>query len=161
VPIRRVAIRIVLDSRLRLPPDSKLVRSASKTPLWVFCSANASKSKAAILERAGVKIIRMAGKGIGNGNAKQFVGLADAFAYLGQQKMTNVLVEGGSAVLGSALDAGLGDEVHAYLAPKLVGGLGSIPALGGEGAKSMPAAAVLRETRLRRLGVGWFFRGLL
>lgn len=57
--------------------------------------------------------------------------------------MTNVLLEGGSQVLGSFFDSGLINEVHAFIAPKLVGGVLASPAISGRGLERIPGQPML------------------
>ena len=59
-------------------------------------------------------------------------------AELGRRKCTNVMTEAGSELLGSLLDASLVDEVHVFIAPRLVGGVNARPAIAGIGASSIP-----------------------
>ena len=73
--------------------------------------------------------------------------------------MTSVLVEGGSEVLGSFLDAGAADRVYAFIAPKLVGGKLALPAIGGNGIPSMSQCASVTEPELLTLGEDWLITG--
>src|SRR5262249_56270067 len=62
---------------------------------------------------------------------------------LGRRRMTNVLVEGGSEVLGSFLDAGAIDEVHVFIAPRLAGGAGARTPMAGRGVEAIASAVPL------------------
>ncbi len=64
---------------------------------------------------------------------------------LGRRRVTNVLVEGGGQLLGSFLELGQIDEVHAFIAPKIVGGQGAASPIGGLGIDAMAKALALRE----------------
>ncbi len=76
---------------------------------------------------------------------------------LGQRGVTSVMIEGGGALLGSAFDAGLVDEVQCYLAPRLAGG--SVPATGGRGVESNDRRLLLEQVRFVRVGTDLCLHG--
>jgi diaminohydroxyphosphoribosylaminopyrimidine deaminase / 5-amino-6-(5-phosphoribosylamino)uracil reductase len=125
---RRPFARVVLDSRLRLPPASRVVRSASpRAPVVVVTTAEAASSPVArVLADHGVQLAAVAPDGAGR------VRIEDAVTALGARGLTSLMVEGGSEVLGSFLRARLVDEVALFRAPLLLGGRGSRPAFGGD-----------------------------
>jgi len=137
VPVRRVATRVVLDSRLRLPPSSKLVQTAGEFPTLVFTSRGALTARgrtATCLEKLGVELVACPTSHTG-------VSLRSALRTLAKRGMTNVLVEGGSQVLGAFWDARLRNEAYVFVAPILLGGMAAVPALGGTGASRVCDAA--------------------
>ncbi len=121
---RRPFLRVVLDSRLRLPERGRLARSAGpRTPvLALSCAPDPSRRRR--LEAAGVEVVDVAGE---TGR----VSLPAALEALGARGVTSVMVEGGGEVLGSFLAARLADQVALFRAPLLLGGRGSRPAFGG------------------------------
>jgi diaminohydroxyphosphoribosylaminopyrimidine deaminase/5-amino-6-(5-phosphoribosylamino)uracil reductase len=121
---RRPFLRVVLDSRLRLPERGRLARSAGpRTPVFVLsCAPDPSRRRR--LEAAGVEVVEVAGE---TGR----VSLPAALEALGARGVTSVMVEGGGEVLGSFLAARLADQVALFRAPLLLGGRGSRPAFGG------------------------------
>jgi len=121
---RRPFLRVVLDSRLRLPERGRLARSAGpRTPVLVLSRAP-EPSRRRRLEAAGVEVVDVAGE---TGR----VSLPAALEALGARGVTSVMVEGGGEVLGSFLAARLADQVALFRAPLLLGGRGSRPAFGG------------------------------
>jgi diaminohydroxyphosphoribosylaminopyrimidine deaminase/5-amino-6-(5-phosphoribosylamino)uracil reductase len=80
---------------------------------------------------------------------------------LGRRRLTNVLVEGGAEVLGTFLDAGALDEVHVFIAPRLVGGAGAKTPISGHGMETMGAALCLEEARVEVLEGDVFVHGFL
>ena len=78
---------------------------------------------------------------------------------LGRRKMTNVLVEGGSKVLGSIFDARLVDEVWTFIAPKWVGSTEGYPPLAGEGVKHLAQAGKLSHVSIEQLDMDALIRG--
>jgi diaminohydroxyphosphoribosylaminopyrimidine deaminase/5-amino-6-(5-phosphoribosylamino)uracil reductase len=73
--------------------------------------------------------------------------------------MTNVLVEGGAQLLGSLFDAGQIDEVHAFVAPKLIGGAAAPGPIGGEGKRLMAEAIALENPTMEQVGTDLYIRG--
>jgi diaminohydroxyphosphoribosylaminopyrimidine deaminase/5-amino-6-(5-phosphoribosylamino)uracil reductase len=113
LPRRRKLLRVVLDSRLRLPLRSKLVRSAAGDVL-VFTRAKKDSPKAHALRRAGVEVVRLAERG-----AKP--DLAEAVVELGRREILSVLLEAGAILNSAALAAGIVDKMRVFLAPKVAG----------------------------------------
>lgn len=86
---------------------------------------------------------------------------ASLLAELAGRKVTSLLVEGGSALLGSFFDRRLVDRVVAVIAPKVVGGRRAVGAVGGEGVGRMADAEELREVRRRSVGGDLLLEGYL
>lgn len=122
--VHRPFIRVVFDSRLRLPLRSRLVASASaRTPVWVVCGEAPSRRRSA-LEAKGVRILPASLR-----DGRPAVG--HALDTLWAAGLSSLMVEGGSELLGSFLAARLLDEVALFRAPLLLGGRGSVSAFGG------------------------------
>ncbi len=121
----RSPIRIVADSRLRLPLASQLVRTASQLPVWVLTrSAQAESTQAEQLRQHGVRVIAV---------EQDYTGRLDmkyAMRQLASAGITRVLLEGGSTLATSFMQAGLVDTVVWIRAPLLLGG-DARPAIGG------------------------------
>jgi len=124
-PRSRPLLRIIMDSQLRLPPDSKLVRSVEDDVLVVTTSAgNAERRK--LLEARGVRVLVADGPG---GRAD----LLSAVEWLARQRYLSLMIEAGSKLNWSALEAGIVDRVFFYYGPKILGGLEALPLAGGIG----------------------------
>jgi len=145
--------RVVLDSRLRTPPGARMLRSAGG-PVLLMTAAGAPVGRRRRLERAGAVVIEVPAVAGG-------VDLRAALRELGRRGLVNVLVEGGGEVLGSALDAGIGDRVALFVAPRLMGGRTARPAFGGKGPRRLMETAELRSPRLRRVGADWLIEARL
>ena len=130
-PGHRQVTRIVLDSTARLSPDSRLVKSCREQPVLVAISPAAASQRRIRLEEMGCELFLTPGRT----PAERLVGL---LAELGKRRMTNVLVEGGGELLGGLWDLDLIDEVHVFVAPKLVGGREAISPLLGTGRCEIP-----------------------
>ena len=129
-------VRIICDSGLRTPLDSKLVSTAREVPtILATCSADEEKIRA--YEGAGCTVIRtpaQAGR----------VDLPFLMKELGRREIDSILLEGGGTLNWSMLSAGLVCKVQAYIAPKLFGGYSAKTPVEGQGFPS-PAEAVLLE----------------
>jgi diaminohydroxyphosphoribosylaminopyrimidine deaminase/5-amino-6-(5-phosphoribosylamino)uracil reductase len=113
----RSPLRVVLDSKLRLPPRSQLVRTARTTPLLVMTSARSGGDE---LVAAGATIIRL------EAGERGLMDLKSVLSSLASRGLTRLLVEGGAMTHAAFLTANLVDELHIYRAPlKLGGGLRS------------------------------------
>jgi diaminohydroxyphosphoribosylaminopyrimidine deaminase/5-amino-6-(5-phosphoribosylamino)uracil reductase len=104
--------RIVLDSSLRTPLDSQLVKTAYQDVLIFFSHAEAAAQKA--LEARGVRLQQIAHRG-------PRISLQDALVRLAEMQITNVLLEGGAEVYTSALNQGLVDKLTLFYAPTFFG----------------------------------------
>jgi len=145
--VRRPFYRIVFDSRLRIPLHSRLVRSASVSPVWVL-GLESARRKRAVLERRGVTVIQVPSSGT-------TVSLRWAMRALWRCGLRSLMVEGGSELLGAFLAAGLVDAVALYRAPLLLGGREGVPAFGGKGPRRLADGLRLSPTSpLRRRAAG-------
>lgn len=106
-------VRVVLDSKARLSPSSKLARSAATTPVWLLCAPQAETE---VLKAVGVEIVEVEADVSGR------VDIAAAARVLGSRGLTRVLVEGGGEVAAAFLAAGLIDRASVYRSGKVLGG---------------------------------------
>jgi len=151
-PGPRMATRIVLDSRCRLPETSQLVRTAGEVPLLVVAGQATDLEKLARLRSLGAEVRELAGE---NGRPSVMALLDE----LGRRRMTNVLVEGGAEVLGSFLDAGAVDEVHVFIAPLLAGGRSAKSPIGGAGVERIADTLRLAHLTGDSLGTDSYWQG--
>jgi diaminohydroxyphosphoribosylaminopyrimidine deaminase / 5-amino-6-(5-phosphoribosylamino)uracil reductase len=108
-------VRIVLDSKARTSPGSKLALTANKTPVWLVCTRDAPTAAREALQAKGVQVIEVAS------NAQGRVDIAAAARTLGERRLTRVLVEGGGEVAAAFLKANLVDRLTTYQAGLLMG----------------------------------------
>ncbi|HZZ72697.1 MAG TPA: bifunctional diaminohydroxyphosphoribosylaminopyrimidine deaminase/5-amino-6-(5-phosphoribosylamino)uracil reductase RibD [Pirellulales bacterium] len=148
----RRAARVVLDSRAVLLLDSQLVRTARETPVLVAVGPDAPEKNERDLTDAGCEVWRCMA-------ADSQQRLHALLQELGRRKMTNVLIEAGGRLLGSLLDAGQIDEVHAFIAPKLIGGSSAASPCTGAGVERMNDALRLEEPHVRTLGDDVYISG--
>ena len=129
LPRRRPLVRVVLDSRLRLPLNSRLVRTANND-LLVFTCASPSSPRARKLARAGVEVIPVPSRG-SRGKTRRHSArseeslcrpdLRKVLAELGRREILSVMLEPGPTLHQAALDAGIVDKVRLFYAPILAG----------------------------------------
>ena len=105
IPDARQPIRVVFDSKARLPLDSQLMRSLDQSPLLVVVAPRADSTA---LRGAGAEIVVA-------------VGIAAALADLGRRGITSLFLEGGRTLAAAFVDAGQIDEARVFVAPILLG----------------------------------------
>jgi len=139
-PRSRPLLRIVADSQLRIPLDSKMVASAQDDLAMVTTSA-ASAERRRALESRGVQILIFDGRG-GRTDLRRLVD------WLGQEQRLSLLIEAGSKLNWAVLDSGIADKVFFYYAPKILGGTESLPMAGGTGRRRRTDAILLHNIQL-------------
>ncbi|MGI9378483.1 MAG: bifunctional diaminohydroxyphosphoribosylaminopyrimidine deaminase/5-amino-6-(5-phosphoribosylamino)uracil reductase RibD [Methyloligellaceae bacterium] len=120
--VDRSPIRVVLDSELRTSENSTLVKTASRHPLWIFCSLTAPAEREKILREEGADIIRVA-----TNKAVKGLDLNDIAGHLLTRNVRRVLVEGGPYVAEAFCKAELADEIFIYQGRQRVGAEGINP----------------------------------
>lgn len=151
----RVATRVILDARAELSLDSRLVKTAREVPLLIVTGPDVPPSSRLALERAGCEVWSTS-QGGRETRAQQWEELLNE---LGQRRLTNLLVEGGATVLGAALDARQVDELHLFLAPRLLGGSQARAPLGGTGVAQLQDAARLENAQVRLVASDVYLSG--
>lgn len=127
----RNPVRVIVDSRARTPLAAKVVQDGAAKTL-VAVTRTASEERCAALRAAGVEVVR-AGEG-------ERVDLAALMRLLAAREFTSVFVEGGGTLNFSLLAAGLVDKVHAFIAPKIVGGKEALTPVEGAGVAELSDA---------------------
>lgn len=139
-------LRIILDSHLRIPMGSRLVRSAKEYPLLVVCNESTrdreeGTNRIQKLEEAGAKVWTLPEK---NGHPDLNV----LMQRLGEEKIDSVLIEGGGTVNEAALKAHIVHHVYAYIAPKIFGGEDAKTPVEGAGIRLPQECANLRLAKI-------------
>lgn len=139
-------LRIILDSNLRIPMGSRLVRSAKEYPLLIVCNESTrdreeGASRIQKLEEAGAKVWTLPEK---NGHPDLNV----LMQRLGEEKIDSVLIEGGGTVNEAALKAHIVHHVYAYIAPKIFGGEDAKTPVEGSGIRLPQECANLRLAKI-------------
>lgn len=153
-PRRRPLLRVILDSRLRLPLESRVVKTVQDDVL-VLCSFAEEKKKKHLL-KLGIRLQQLP-KPTSDGHPE----MTSVIRFLGEMEITSLMIEGGSMVNGAALAAGVVDKVFLYYAPKILGGTSSIPFVGGAGFARLADAAHIKSARLHHFGEDFAIEGYL
>lgn len=159
-PRRRPLLRVILDSHLRLPIESRLVRSVKeggvcKNDVLVFCCNGAEKKKKE-LESRGVRVEQLP-----HSAADPGLELHAVLRRLGELEITSVMIEGGATVNGAALYCGVVDKVFLYYAPKIMGLRGSIPFASGAAFHNINSPLQVKHSRMHRFGEDFAVEGYL
>jgi diaminohydroxyphosphoribosylaminopyrimidine deaminase/5-amino-6-(5-phosphoribosylamino)uracil reductase len=151
---RRPLLRVVLDSRLRLPLESRVVKTAADD-LLVLCSFAEEKKKKQLL-KLGVRVEQLP-----RANSEGHPDMTAVLRFLGHSEITSLMIEGGSIVNAAALSAGIVDKVFLYYAPRILGGTTAVPFAGGMGFATIGGAAYVKSIRLHRFGEDFAVEGYL
>ncbi|HHT9137347.1 MAG TPA: bifunctional diaminohydroxyphosphoribosylaminopyrimidine deaminase/5-amino-6-(5-phosphoribosylamino)uracil reductase RibD [Candidatus Wunengus sp. YC60] len=135
--------RIVVDSNAAIPVNSRLLSTINEGEIIVAVSTNAPRNRVEKLEQLGCKIVQTKDM---NGR----VDLKELFHRLGETKLTNILVEGGSRVITSVIEDRLADRVMVFVAPIIIGGEGAKSPVLGTGINKMSEAAEITEIMVTR-----------
>jgi diaminohydroxyphosphoribosylaminopyrimidine deaminase/5-amino-6-(5-phosphoribosylamino)uracil reductase len=146
---RRPLVRVVLDEKLELSVESKLVQSADESPLMIFAGNSVSSTRNDAMPR-GVEVVRDAANGRD---------LAMVLDELGKREIQSLLVEGGANVAGKFLDAGLVDKVSFFIAPKIIGGRDAPGTIGGLGVEKLAEGIELQDVKVTQRGQDIEFTG--
>ena len=147
-------IRIVVDSNLRIPIDSQLVRTATQYRTIVCRDARpcVSTKKIALLYKAGIEIIECQS----NNN---HVDINDLMIKLGSLGIDSILLGGGGTLNAAFLEAGCVDEVWAFIAPKIIGGEGAKTPVSGKGIERMSEAINLQNIDIQNINEDILIKG--
>ena len=168
LPRRRPLLRVIVDSRLRLPLESRLVQTAQNDVI-VFCGFAEERHKRALEER-GIQVEQLplyppawvlaaGGRSFKSGdNRPDMRALAKR---LGELEITSLLIEGGAMINWAALSSGIVDKVFLFYSPKILAGTGAVPFASGEGFKHMTEAAQVKSLRIHRFGEDFAVEGYL
>ena len=168
LPRRRPLLRVILDSRLRLPIDSRMVKTA-RGDLIVFCCF-AEENKRRELEKRGVIVEQVPMQRTPENRTLLFPGSAPVdgrpdlervMESLGENDIASLIIEGGAMVNWAALSAGIVDKIFFYYAPKILAGTGSVPFALGAGYRHISEAASIKSLTLHRFGEDFAVEGYL
>ena len=140
----RQPLRVVVDSRLRVPFEARIFQHESGSVL-LATSDRARADRLREFEERGVPVSVLPAE---HGR----VGLVDLLKRLVELDVISLLIEGGSSMHGSAFDQGLVDKVVAFIAPRIIGGVEAPAAVGGRGVDELIDSRPLRDVEVRQLG---------
>jgi diaminohydroxyphosphoribosylaminopyrimidine deaminase/5-amino-6-(5-phosphoribosylamino)uracil reductase len=143
LPRSRPLLRIVMDSQLRLPIESKLARSASNDLIVVTTSASPADRRK-LMESRGIEVLVMDGPG---GRAD----LVSVVQWLAKRQHLSLMIEAGSKLNWTALESGCVDRIFFYYGPKILGGLEALPLAGGIGRRRRSDAIRIENLTIHQI----------
>jgi diaminohydroxyphosphoribosylaminopyrimidine deaminase/5-amino-6-(5-phosphoribosylamino)uracil reductase len=147
-------VRIVLDTKLSVPEDAKVLRSSPDADTILVTGRAVSAAKRTVLRSRGVKVLEAPlRRGQINLNS-----LMNRLGYIG---ITSLLIEGGSQVIASALRARVVDKILFFYAPKIMGGSDGVPICGGPGPDYMRQCIPIRDMALHPMGEDFLVEGYI
>jgi diaminohydroxyphosphoribosylaminopyrimidine deaminase/5-amino-6-(5-phosphoribosylamino)uracil reductase len=149
---RRPLLRVILDSWLRMPETSRLVKSAQGDVLVLYSQADEKRKRE--LERLGLRVEQVTAHSDGRPN------LPDVMRHLAKYDITSVLIEGGATVNWNALSSGVVDKLFLFYAPKIMGE-GAVPFVASAGPGHTHVALAARRLRLHQFGEDFAVEGYL
>lgn len=145
----RDPIRIILDSALRIPLNSKALRDDR---VIIAATRQAAPAKIKMLERRGIAVLIFPGRR---------VPLGSLLRELWRRQILSLLVEGGGEALGNFVDEKLVDELNVFIGPVVIGGAETKPAVAGLGAAMIEKALRFKTAAIESLGDSWYISGTL
>lgn len=150
IPNGRNPIRVILDSTLKIPVDSKVI-SDKLAETWLFTSNKYDHDKKSVLNGLGITIFHT--------TSSEKVDPSEVIKILGEKGISSLLIEGGGTINASFLEHHLIDKAIIYIAPKLIGGKQAPTFLEGTGYDKMVEAIELHDTEIVKIGNDFKFVG--
>ncbi|RDI43125.1 bifunctional diaminohydroxyphosphoribosylaminopyrimidine deaminase/5-amino-6-(5-phosphoribosylamino)uracil reductase RibD [Falsibacillus pallidus] len=138
----RNPIRIILDTSLSIREDANVLTDKNARTI-VICAKNASIDKEKWISSQGIQVKRF---------PSESIHLEELLDWLGELNIISLYVEGGSKIHTSFIRGGLFQELHCYLAPKILGGNQSIPFIGGDSFERMEQSTPIEFSHVERIG---------
>ncbi|MDT8441279.1 MAG: bifunctional diaminohydroxyphosphoribosylaminopyrimidine deaminase/5-amino-6-(5-phosphoribosylamino)uracil reductase RibD [Desulfuromonadales bacterium] len=148
----RDAVRVVVDSRLRTPPQAAVYAQESAAPTLLLTAADQPAARLRPYRQHGVEVI-------GLGRAGEHLDLVAAMHCLGERNLQSILLEGGATLAGAMLRSGLIDRVMLYVAPLLFGGSDGRALFAGAGVQRLAEAFRLSDLQLSMVGEDLLLEG--
>ncbi len=142
---RKRFFRIVLDSELKTPLQSKILENQTSFPTLIFTTEKAKDKKVKTIIKKGVEVIRVSSDPTGRVNP------SEVLKKLGERQIASLLVEGGGEVIGSFIREKLVDKIYLFLSPRLIGGKQAPTWLEGRGFEALSETPKLDIIRLRKI----------
>ncbi|GJL60952.1 MAG: riboflavin biosynthesis protein RibD [Nitrospirales bacterium] len=152
--VGRQPVRVILDSRLRIPPNARVLQWVGEQPTILCTTTQAPLRKIAHLRNRGIQVWVLPGQA-------GRVSLKACLSRLGKEGLMSVLIEGGGTVNAAAFQQGLVNRVRLYMSPKLLGGQNAMGLIGGQSPKTLNRAWPLADCQMKKLGDDWLVTGTI
>nr|WP_154239628.1 bifunctional diaminohydroxyphosphoribosylaminopyrimidine deaminase/5-amino-6-(5-phosphoribosylamino)uracil reductase RibD [Paeniclostridium sordellii] len=150
----RNPIRIIVDSKLRIPKDSNVLENTNDIKTIIATTEKAAKEKIDYFKNIGVWVIKTK-------STDEKVNLKELMIKLGELKIDSILLEGGSMLNYSALEVGIVDKVLIYIAPKIIGGVNSKTPVGGNGIEQLKDAFKIKDLNISMVSEDVLIQGYI
>ncbi|HBA53496.1 MAG: bifunctional diaminohydroxyphosphoribosylaminopyrimidine deaminase/5-amino-6-(5-phosphoribosylamino)uracil reductase RibD [Syntrophorhabdus aromaticivorans] len=150
---KKYPVRIILDSKLRIPLSCDMVKTSEKYRTLVFTSEDSRTDKEARLKSMGLEVIRVPKEENGR------VSLKHVCEELFRREMVHILMEGGGEMNSALLKEGLADKIMLFYAPILIGGKGAYNLIGGKGIDFLKDAYKIDITGVKRFKEDIYLEG--
>jgi len=147
--------RVILDSKLRIPLHSKILKDQDKADTFIFTTSKADRQKLCELKNRGIKVAIVKEDQDGR------VDLEEVLKRLASLEIMTLLVEGGGKVIGSFFDKGLVDKLFLFLAPRIIGGRNSPTWVEGKGVDLLSWTPHIEVSSLRKIGQDFLLEGYI
>jgi diaminohydroxyphosphoribosylaminopyrimidine deaminase / 5-amino-6-(5-phosphoribosylamino)uracil reductase len=147
--------RIIVDSRMTTPVDSRIFHNPQKPVIIATLKETAgqeTENRNSLSQKARILEVR---------ENQGEVNLYDLLKKLARLEITNILVEGGGALIGSLFDGNLVDRVLFFIAPKIIGGKEAISSVMGRGVSRVDKAVKLRDVTMKRIDDDFLVEGII
>lgn len=145
-------IRIILDSKLRIPLKARLLKDQKESPTFIFVTSKANKPKLQELKKRGIKVVATK-------EEKEKVSLKEVLRILGELEIMNLLVEGGGEVIASFFEQKRVDKVFLFLASRIIGGKEAPSWVEGKGINSLKETPYIDIDSWKRMGEDFLLQG--
>ncbi|HJP18352.1 MAG TPA: bifunctional diaminohydroxyphosphoribosylaminopyrimidine deaminase/5-amino-6-(5-phosphoribosylamino)uracil reductase RibD [Nitrospinota bacterium] len=147
-------IRIILDSRLKIPLTAKLVQLKNGQKTIVATTVNAPLRKVKALGKIGVEVLKIRER-------ESKVDMKDLMKKLRKMEISNIMIEGGAEVNASALQSGIVDKVIFFIAPIIIGGVNATSSIMGDGISFLKDAVSIKEISIKKTGRDFMLEGYI
>jgi diaminohydroxyphosphoribosylaminopyrimidine deaminase/5-amino-6-(5-phosphoribosylamino)uracil reductase len=148
----RDPVRIVLDTRLRMALDRKVLNHDSRSETLVVVGEKVSMKARKRVQKEGVSVLACKTRG-------KRIDLTALMDKLGEHDIMSLLLEGGATLMGQMIRERLVDKFYVFKSPKIFGGNDGISMASGAGPKRMDECLILRDIKIRRFGEDALFIG--
>lgn len=151
IPGARQPVRIICDTRLRIPSDANVVETAKEIPT-ILATCQADPDRIRPFEEKGCQILTLP-------EEDGHVDLRALMRELGKRQIDSILLEGGGTLNWSALKSGIVQKVYCFTAPKLFGGIDARTPVEGRGVASPGEAFPLTHLKVTQVGEDLLIEG--
>ncbi|MEK7293617.1 MAG: bifunctional diaminohydroxyphosphoribosylaminopyrimidine deaminase/5-amino-6-(5-phosphoribosylamino)uracil reductase RibD, partial [Nitrospirota bacterium] len=153
-PIARQPLRVIMDSTLKIPLTARVVSSRSRQGTLIATTRRAPHARLARLRQRGISVLVLPGE-------KGKVSLRACLKQLARMGINRLLIEGGSELAASALQAGVVNRLHLYIAPRLLGGTDAKGVIGGSSPHNLARALSVSHLSIRKISSDLLIEGIL